>query len=177
MSPSEQETRGQRVNRELIELLNEIRVVLPGVQVLLAFLLAVPFAQRFEKLSALQREVYFTTVLLTLLATVLLIAPSSFHRLNFRRRRKDQILFVANRLMIAGTFVLALSLTGVVILIASVLYATAATIATGVGALALMAWFWYGLPLSRRRAMTSEELEAGDDPLLARFPRRAEDRQ
>ncbi len=176
MSPSEQETRAQRVNRELIELLNEIRVVLPGVQVLLAFLLAVPFQQRFSQLTALQREIYFATVLLTLLATVLLIAPSSFHRLNFRRRRKDQILFVANRLMIAGTFVLALSLTGVVILIASVLYATATTIAAGVGALALMAWFWYGLPLSRRRAMSSEEIEAGDDPLLLRFPSRGKDR-
>lgn len=176
MSPSEQETRAQRVNRELIELLNEIRVVLPGVQVLLAFLLAVPFQQRFGELSGLQREIYFATVVLTLITTVLLIAPSSFHRLNFRRRRKDQILFVANRLMIAGTFLLSLSLTGVVILIASVLYGTAATIATGAGAFAVMAWFWYGLPLSRRRTMSSEEVEAGDEPLLRRSPSRRKDR-
>ncbi len=141
---------------------------------LLAFVLAVPFQQRFVALGGLQREIYFATVMLTLVSIVLLIAPSSFHRLNFRRRRKDQILFVANRLMIAGTFLLALSLTGVVILIASILYGTmtATTIVTGAVALALMAWFWYGLPISRRRAMTSEETEAGDEPLLPRPPSR-----
>lgn len=144
------ENRAQRVNRELIELLNEVRVALPGVQVLLAFLLSVPFTQRFTRITSHERAIYYVTVLLAMASTVMLITPSAYHRLNFRRRRKDRILFVANRMVIVGIGFLALALTGVVVLISSVLYGTGAAVAAGTFAGVTMAWFWYGLPLSQR---------------------------
>jgi len=74
------EDRKQRVNRELSELLNELRVALPGVQVLFAFLLAVPFQQRFTDVTVFQRDVYYGTLLMSALSIVLLIAPAAQHR-------------------------------------------------------------------------------------------------
>ncbi|HET6771316.1 MAG TPA: DUF6328 family protein [Actinomycetota bacterium] len=97
------EDRKQRVDRELIELLNELRVALPGVQVLFAFLLTVPFAQRFSQVSGLQRAVYFVALLATAVASVLFITPTAYHRLRWREPDKEQMLFTANRLTIAGT--------------------------------------------------------------------------
>jgi hypothetical protein len=92
----ERETDEQRHNRELIELLNELRVALPGVQVLFAFLLAVPFANGFPKLSGLDRDVFFAAFIATALSTVLLIAPSSYHRLRWRQFDKARLLIVSN---------------------------------------------------------------------------------
>lgn len=139
-----------RLDRELIELLNELRVALPGVQVLFAFLLTVPFAQRFSDVSPLQRAVYFGALLATAVASVLFIAPTAYHRLRWRERDKERLLETANRLAIAGTIFLALAMAAVVFVIADVLYGgwqAAATVAAVGG---LLAWFWYGLPLSRR---------------------------
>ena len=90
-----------RVNRELIELLNELRVALPGVQVLFAFLLGVPFTQRFGQVTELQKDVYFLTFLCAAVATALLIAPSAYHRLEWRRGDKEHLLVVLNRLTAA----------------------------------------------------------------------------
>src|SRR6059058_4200036 len=90
------ESRHERVNRELIELLNELRVALPGVQVLFAFLLTVPFTQRFGKTTEIERDIYFVTLILAALSSVLLIAPSSQHRLLFRKRDKERLLLRAN---------------------------------------------------------------------------------
>jgi len=92
----------ERVDRELIELLNELRVALPGVQVLFAFLLAVPFANGFPKLSGTGRDVFFAAFIATALSTVLLIAPSSYHRLRWRQHDKERLLIVSNALTIAG---------------------------------------------------------------------------
>ena len=144
------EDRKERLDRELIELLNELRVALPGVQVLFAFLLVMPFQQGFTRVTDLQRDVYFFSFLCTAAASVLLIAPSAYHRLRWRQRDKEQMLVTANRLSIAGTVFLALGMTGVVFLITDVLFATtAAAIVTAAMAL-LFGWFWYGLPLLRR---------------------------
>jgi amino acid transporter len=144
------EDKKERVNRELIELLNELRVALPGVQVLFAFLLTVPFAQRFETVSELQRAVYFVALLATAVASVLFITPTAYHRLRWREPDKERMLFTANRLAIAGTVFLAVAMAAVVFLIADVIYGgwQAAAAAGGVGG--LLAWFWYALPLSRR---------------------------
>ncbi len=169
------ESAPQRINRELIELLNEIRVALPGVQVLLAFLLAVPFSSRFAQATSFQRGVYYTTVALTVVSTVVLIAPSAYHRLNFRRKRKDRILFVSNRLMIAGLALLALALTGVVVLVTNVIYSPAATAVAGGLALMLMVALWFVLPLAHLN-LSAEELEAGDEPVLAAVRRRRRSR-
>jgi phosphatidylserine synthase len=144
------EDKKQRVDRELIELLNELRVALPGVQVLFAFLLTVPFAQRFSQVSGLQRAVYFVALLATAVASVLFITPTAYHRLRWREPDKEQMLFTANRLTIAGTVFLALAMAAVVFLIADVLYGGWQAAATAAGIGGLLAWFWYALPLSRR---------------------------
>ncbi len=144
------EDKQERLNRELIELLNELRVALPGVQVLFAFLLTVPFTQRFPRVTGLEKNVYFATLLCTAVSTMLLIAPSSYHRLRWRQHDKERMLRTSNRLSIAGTVFLALAMTGAVFLITDLLFrgtATALVTALTAGA---FAWFWYGLPLLRR---------------------------
>jgi hypothetical protein len=144
------EDQKSRVDRELIELLNELRVVLPGVQVLFAFLLILPFNQGFAKVTDVQRAVYFGAFICTALATGLFIAPSTYHRLRFRQRDKERMLFTANKLTIAGTVLLLAATSGVVYLITDVLYhAVTASLVTAAITL-WFSWFWYGLPLTRR---------------------------
>jgi hypothetical protein len=116
------ESREERINRELIELLNELRVALPGVQVLFAFLLAVPFTQRFQQLTDGQEYAFFVSLLCTALGSVLLIAPSTYHRLRFREHDKEQMLQTANRLSIAGTIFLAVAMTSAVYLITDLVF-------------------------------------------------------
>ena len=147
---AENESEKERRDRELIELLNELRVALPGVQVLFAFLLAVPFTQRFPDVTELQKTVYFASVLLTAAATALLIAPSAYHRLRFRQRDKEQMLVTGNRLSIAGMACLALAMVAVVFLITDVLYTGWIVAVVSVVTTLAFAWFWYGLPILRR---------------------------
>ena len=137
------------LDRELIELLNELRVALPGVQVLFAFLLAVPFANGWQRVTDLQRDVFFVAFLATAAASILLIAPSAHHRLRWREGDKEQMLRTANVLAIAGTIFLAIGMTAVVFLIGDILFDSwwAGLTAALVGA--AFAWFWYGLPLLR----------------------------
>jgi len=151
VSATPEESERQRVNRELIELLNELRVALPGVQVLFGFLLAVPFQQRFKLATSYQRDVYFATLSCTLLATAMLIAPSALHRLNFRRHDKLGLVLTSNRLLLAGIAVLALAMIGVMMLISSVIFGgVPAFVAPLLAALVFMV-FWALLPLRARR--------------------------
>jgi hypothetical protein len=133
----------ERVNRELIELLNELRVALPGVQVLFAFLLTIPFTQRFSTLETGDRRVYFAAVVTTTISSALLIAPSAHHRARFRHRSKEQILKVANAFALAGMFFLALAMAAAIYVITHSLYATdvAALVAGGLGAGTILLWF------------------------------------
>ena len=142
------ETEEERHNRELIELLNELRVALPGVQVLFAFLLAVPFANGFPKLSDLDRDVFFVAFIATALSTVLLIAPSSYHRLRWRQHDKERMLLISNVLTIAGLLLLAVAITATVFVITDFLFHHywAAAFSALVGATFLI--LWYGLPLA-----------------------------
>ena len=150
MPDEEKEGNEERLNRELIELLNELRVALPGVQVLFAFLLTVPFTQRFSRVTELEKGVYFATLLCTAASTILLIAPSSYHRLRWRQHDKERMLRTSNHLSIAGTVFLALAMTGAVFLITDLLFrATPTAVVTALTAGAF-AWFWYGLPFLRR---------------------------
>jgi cytochrome b subunit of formate dehydrogenase len=147
---SEQESKDERLNRELIELLNELRVALPGVQLLFGFLLAVPFTNRFSSITNAQLYLYYFTFMATAGATILFIAPTAYHRLRFRQRDKEQLIQTSNRLAVAGTACLAAALSGAVYLVSDLLFHTAATaIATAVAA-GLLLWLWYGLPLLRR---------------------------
>ena len=149
--PDDPQPRGKNdLDRELIELLNELRVVLPGVQVLFAFLLAVPFANGWTRVTDLQRDVFFVAFLAAAISSILLIAPSSYHRLRWRAGDKEQMLRTSNVLAIAGTVFLAIGMSAVVFLTSDILFRawwaalTTAVIAGG------FAWFWYGLPLLRR---------------------------
>ncbi len=145
------ETPAERVDRNFNELLGELRIALPGVQVLFAFLLTVPFAQRFSELTGFQRGLYFAVLLLTALACALLIAPTAYHRLQFRRGRKEEILFFANRAAVLGLAALASAMTGAVLLITDLLFGIAAAIPVGAGAALMFASLWYLLPLHRGR--------------------------
>jgi predicted membrane channel-forming protein YqfA (hemolysin III family) len=144
------ESTKERLDRELIELLNELRVALPGVQVLFAFLLTIPFSQKFATVTSAERYVYFAAFLLTTLATVLLITPTAYHRLQWRDRDKEQLLEISNRLAIAGLGVLALAMSCVLFVIGDLLFgAVAGVICASVGGLTF-AGFWYVLPLSQK---------------------------
>ena len=139
----------QKQDRELIELLNELRVALPGVQVLFAFLLVVPFSQGFVDVTSTQKGVYFASFLCTTLATVLLIAPTTYHRLRWRKHDKEQMLATSNKLVIAGMTLLAVAISCVVFFITDFLYSGLTAIVTAVAA-ASFAFFWFGLPLYRQ---------------------------
>lgn len=144
------ETEKERLNRELIELLNELRVALPGVQVLFAFLLAVPFQARFGQTTSFQRDVYFAGLALALIATAFLIAPTAVHRLNFRANDKEAIVLISNKLVIAGTAFLALAMICVTALISDILFGKTPTIVVTVLSTLLFVLLWIALPLSRR---------------------------
>jgi predicted membrane channel-forming protein YqfA (hemolysin III family) len=147
---TEDEDRDERLDRELIELLNELRVALPGVQVLFAFLLGVPFTQRFAQVTDLQQDAYFFTFLCAAAATALLIAPSAYHRLTWRQHDKEHLLRVSNRLAIAGTVFLAVAMASTVFVVTDLLFETAAAAVIASLTAGFYAWFWYGLPLVRR---------------------------
>ena len=146
------ETHEERVNRELIELLNELRVALPGVQVLFAFLLAVPFSERFAETTDLQRDSYMVALLSTLAGSVFLIAPSAYHRIRFRDRDKEALLQISNLFAIVGMVFLAIGMTAVVFLVTDLIFkATVTAIVTSLAA-GLFALVWFALPLLRKAA-------------------------
>ena len=144
------ESHKERVDRELIELLNELRVAIPGIQVLFAFLLTLPFSGGFEGLSDQQRAVYFSTLLVTATASAFLMAPASYHRVRFRQGDKEQMLRTANRFAIAGTALLAVSIGGSVYLVADVMYGEGWAALFAGATVAVLAACWFILPLSRR---------------------------
>jgi Family of unknown function (DUF6328) len=146
---TEKQRSPEDLNRELIELLNELRVVLPGVQVLFAFLLAVPFSNGWKQVTDLQRDVFFLAFIATAIASILLIAPSSYHRLRWREGDKEHMLQTSNRLAIAGTAFLALGMTAAVFLITDILFKASWAALTTALIAGAFAWFWYGLPLIR----------------------------
>ena len=141
------ESKGERLDRELMELLQELRVVLPGVQVLLAFLLTAPFQQSFAQLPGTLRNVFFASIACATVATALLIAPSVHHRLRWREHEKERLLQIANRLAIWGTLFLAIAIVLALYVITNVLFATWIALLTAVLAVVLFAWIWYALPL------------------------------
>jgi hypothetical protein len=154
------ETEEERLDRNLGELLQELRVALPGVQVLFAFLLAVPFQQGFQEVTEFQKKVYFATLILTAISATMLISPSAYHRITFRYQQKRRLVFYANRFAIVGLAFLALAMTGAILLITDVLFSTAAAIVVAGLALCVFGFFWFGLPLQRRIG-----LSAGQQPL------------
>jgi len=145
-----EETEAERHDRQLGELLQEVRVAVPGVQVLFAFLLTVPFTSRWNDVTDLQRDVYFGTLLMTAIATAFLLAPGSIHRVLFRQGDKRFIVHTAHWLFLAGLGALAVAIGLAVFLVADVLFdMTAAAIAAGC-IFGFTVLLWYVVPLSRR---------------------------
>jgi len=145
-----EETHEERVNRELIELLNELRVALPGVQVLFAFLLAVPFSQRFTEVTQLQRNTFMLALLSTLAGSVFLIAPTAYHRIRFRDRDKEALLRISNVFAIVGVLFLAIGMTAVVFLVTDMIFKGVVTTLITTLTAALFATVWFVLPLARK---------------------------
>ena len=137
-------------DRELIELLNELRVALPGVQVLFAFLLAVPFTQRFPQVTDTQKAALFIALLTTAISTVFLIAPSSFHRIQWRQHDKERMLVISNGLTIVGLAFLAISMTAVVFMVTDVLFRGPASTYVSIAMGLLFGVLWYVIPLYRK---------------------------
>jgi predicted membrane channel-forming protein YqfA (hemolysin III family) len=150
MAEPDEESREERLDRELIELLNELRVLLPGVQVIFAFLLTVPFASGFENVTDLQRDVYAVSLIAALASIVCLVAPTTYHRLRWRQRDKEVMLRTANGFAIAGSVFLALSLTASVFLVGDYLFSRAAAVVATVAAGLAFVVLWYAFPLARR---------------------------
>ncbi len=146
------ESREHRLDRNLIELLNELRVTGTGIQVMLAFLLIVPFNARYGRLTTFERAIYFVALISIAGSAVLLIAPSVHHRLLFRRRQRPFIIAMANRLAIAGMLLLAIGLTAILVLLAHVVYGPTAAILVGILTGTMVTGLWFAIPLARRHA-------------------------
>jgi predicted neutral ceramidase superfamily lipid hydrolase len=154
------ETKQERLDRELIELLNELRVALPGVQVLFAFLLTVPFTQRFGSLEAGERRGYFLAVVLTAISMALLIAPSAQHRMRFRQRAKEGLVRLGSACTIAGLVFLAAAVAVAVHLVTDLLYGSdRAALVAGLltGGTALL-WFVVPMLLPKGGAEDGDQL-------------------
>ena len=152
-----EESEGERLDRNLSELLQELRVAIPGVQVLFAFLLVVPFQQGFTKVTPFQERVYFVALLCTAICAALLISPTAYHRMTFRQQQKRHLVVVANRLALVGLGFLALALTSTILLITDVVFgATETVVVVTTLAFLLYLLFWYLLPLRRRLSAERE---------------------
>jgi hypothetical protein len=153
-SASEQDTgrresEKERLDRNLGELLQELRVALPGVQVLFAFLLVVPFNQRFGEITSFQQTVYFITLLLATAATVCLIAPTAHHRIQFREGDKRRIVFSATKLAVVGLVLLAAAMTGAVIFVTDFLYRATVVVIVAAGVALTFTLLWFAWPVKR----------------------------
>ncbi len=156
------ESRKERVDRELLELLNELRVALPGVQFLFAFLLVVPFQEGGADLTEFQRDVYFVTLLAAAVATGLLIAPAAQHRVLFRQQDKEALLRRSNHSALAGLLVLAIAIVAAVLLVTDVVFdLTQAWVTAGVIGV-LLAWWWIAVPFWKRAHTAPDEPHATD---------------
>jgi hypothetical protein len=150
----ERETEQERLDRNLEQLLTELRVAMPGVQILFGFLLAVPFAQRFGDATDFQRDVYLVSLVAAAIATAFLIAPTAFHRMTFRRGQKRPLVFAANKWTLIGLGALAIAMDAAVLLVTDFLFDSwvAIVVVTAIGALYLGLWFVF--PLLRRLPVT-----------------------
>jgi Family of unknown function (DUF6328) len=145
----------RKQDRQMIELLNELRVAMPGVQILFGFLLTVPFSQGFQHATTFQKDVFFVTLLLVALSTACLIAPSTAHRVLFHQGQRGWLIEHANRMLIGGALLLALALVGAVLLVTDYLFdGSAIFVFPPLLALTLLG-MWFIWPLLRRRAIGS----------------------
>lgn len=155
------ETEKERIDRNLDELMAEMRVALPGVQVLFAFLLILPFNARFELVTDFQRDIYLVTIICTAISSLLLIAPTLQHRLQFRADRKEQILYASQRMAVTGLGFLGVAMTGALLLVCDFVFGSTTAAIVAAGSALAFATVWFLLPLAARRRAPSR---GGDDP-------------
>jgi hypothetical protein len=144
------ETTDETLDRNTIELLNELRVAATGIQVMFAFLLVVPFNTGWKKTTSFERTDYFVTLALVATAAFLLMAPPIQHRLLFRHHEKRYLVTMGNRLAIAGMSFLALGFTGILVLLSAYVVGGLAPAIVGVLTFAFIGGLWFGVPLARR---------------------------
>lgn len=162
-APGRHETEKERLDRNLVDLLAGLRVALPGVQVLFAFLLILPFQVGFSEVTEFQRDVYFVTLMLTALSSILLIAPSARHRVRFRQADKHWVVLTGNWLSALGLFFLGLAMTGAILLVTDVLFSREAAIGASGGLALTVTWIWFAAPLLRAaRGRNSETSRRGE---------------
>ena len=148
--PDAREEDERRRDRQMIELLNELRIALPGVQILFAFLLTVPFTQRFPDLTAFEQDVFYVTLLATVLSTACLIAPSAAHRLRFHHGDREWLVESANALLIAGLAFLAIAIGAAFLLITELLFDGVRVWIYSVAVWVMIVALWFARPLYRR---------------------------
>jgi hypothetical protein len=153
------ETEKSKTDRQLTELLNELRVALPGAQVLLAFLLTAPFQTRFARTTSFERAVLFAATACTCVGVVLLLAPSVYHRMRWTEGGKEDVVRVGHRFFLAGTAALALGLFGAFFVVTEFVFGLTAAIVTVALLIALVAVTWYVIPLERSRKPGVRESE------------------
>ncbi|HYZ28571.1 MAG TPA: DUF6328 family protein [Thermoleophilaceae bacterium] len=145
------ETELERVDRNLNELLGELRVVGTGVQVLFAFLLIVPFSAGFHELARGERYLYLAILLTTAASSALLIAPTALHRLIFRQGDKPYLIATANRMAIAGIVCLGAAMCGILALLSGHLFGWVAGAIVAACAVCFFGFLWFGIGLGRNR--------------------------
>jgi cation transport ATPase len=148
--PDRSEEEQERLNRQMTELLNELRVAMPGVQVLFAFLLTVPFQQRFQDVTDFQRDVYFIALLAAMTATAFLIAPSAYHRIAFQTHNKPRIVRVGTLQFVCGIVALAIAMNCALLLVTDFIFHATTVVVTLVITGSLFGWLWFGVGLWRR---------------------------
>jgi hypothetical protein len=144
----------QRLDRNTIELLNELRVAATGIQVLFAFLLIVPFNAGFRTVDSFERGVYFATLICIAISAILLLAPAIHHRILFRQHQRPYLIWLANRLVILAMIFLAAGLTGILLLVSDVVIGGPWGPVIGALTAVLVIGVWFGIPLSRRERET-----------------------
>ena len=145
-----EETAKERTDRQLLELLNELRVALPGAQFLFAFLLAVPFAARFGDVSRGLQIVFYVCLLSTLVATILLMAPAVYHRIRWQQGDKTDVIRVAHRMFLTGMAALSVAMTTAVWFVSAFLFGTAEALVAATVSVVLLGLTWFALPFRRR---------------------------
>ena len=162
------ETRDERADRNLVDLLQELRVATLGVQVLFGFLLGLPFTSHFSALHTWQRGLYVATLMLSSVSVVLLVAPVAYHRLLFRRHQLEHLIRAANSLAICGLVTVALAVACAVLLVTSYVLPGAPAVVLTVVISVLFATFWFALPVARRRRIEDQRTEDhADEPRMA----------
>jgi hypothetical protein len=163
--PRTDETPKERVDRELIELLNELRVVLPGIQVLFAFLLTVPFSQRFTTVNGTEKAAFFIAVMCTAASTAALMTVPNYHRLTFRQATKERLLRIGNVLTLIGTALLGIAIVAVLFLITDYLYDGIGVGIVTVTAAVVIAWLWFLMPVTSRSRHHAQDVAKGPEHL------------